>query len=98
MLRGQVRLVLQGKDRGGLFFAAGLPQGCPLSCFVFLLCADPLLQKLWESRGARAVSGFVDDWSIAIQGATFPEALGRLESILRCVEDFKLACGCLPGC
>ena len=93
MLRGQVRLVLQGKDRGGLFFAAGLPQGCPLSCFVFLLCADPLLQKLMESLGARAVSGFVDDWSIAIQGATFPEALSRLESILRCVEDFELASG-----
>ncbi len=75
-LRREARLVIQGKDFGGLRFQAGLPQGCPLSCFVFILCADPLLQALRRARGVGAASGFVDDWSAALGANNWKEAVG----------------------
>ena len=84
MIEGEVRLVIQEFERGGMRFLAGLHQVCPLSCFLFFICADPLLQ---------ATFGFVDDWAAACGGGTFAEAHCSLNVALACVEEFERASG-----
>ena len=74
-------------------FQAGLPQGCPLSCFIFILCIDPLLVALSKVNGVRAVAGFVDDWSAACHGAVWAECLARYEVLIEIIEDFERASG-----
>ena len=48
MMEGEAVLVLDGKEAGAAQLATGLPQGCPLSCFIYILCVDPLLKALEE--------------------------------------------------
>ena len=70
LIKGEVRLILYGHEYGGAIYQAGLPQGCPLSCFLFVICIDPLLTALRKISGVQATSGFVDDWAAACHGET----------------------------
>ena len=56
-------LMLNGVEHNPLELFAGLTQGCPLSCFLYIIAIDPLLQALQKVDGVQIVSGFVDDWS-----------------------------------
>ena len=87
MLQTEARLVLQGVEQRGCRFLAGLAQGCPLSCLVYVICVDPLLKYLSQQRDVEGVSGFVDDWSVACRGI---DAVNR---ILGIVESFERASG-----
>ncbi len=93
MLQCEARLVLNGHEFGGLRFVAGLPQGCPLSCFVFILCVDPLLAAFSRARGVRAASGFVDDWAAALYANDWQTAMELLDELLQIVEEFERASG-----
>ena len=93
MLRCEARLVIRGHDYGGLFFQAGLPQRCPLSSFLFVLCVDPLLSALKRSTGVCAASGFVDDWATAIAASDWNQAADRLDKLLEVVEEFERSSG-----
>jgi len=59
MLEGEVALLLRGREAGHAEYHSGLAQGCPLSCFIFILCVDPFLVAL--DRIAEATSGL---WTI----------------------------------
>ena len=93
LIKGEVRLMLHGHEFGGAVYQAGLPQGCPLSCFIFVICIDPLLTALRRTDGVNATSGFVDDWAAACQGATWEQSLLVLEVTLCAVEEFERASG-----
>jgi len=84
-MHSEAFLLLGGKERGSVRFSSGYPQGCPLSCFLYIIIVDPLLTAL--SKEASVVSGFVDDWSA---GLSSPAALDRA---LALVDDFALASG-----
>ena len=93
LIKGEVRLMLHGHEFGGAVYQAGLPQGCPLSCFIFVICIDPLLAALRRTDGVNATSGFVDDWAAACQGTTWEQSLLVLEETLCAVEEFERASG-----
>ena len=79
--------MLQGVEQRGCRFLAGLAQGCPLSCLVYVICVDPLLKFLSQQPHISGVSGFVDDWSVACQG------VASVDHILAIIETFERASG-----
>ena len=93
MLQGEVRLLLQGQEKGGLQFQAGFPQGCPLNCFLFVICVDPLLTAMRKAANVKAASGFVDYWAAACVGKSFDQAAQSLVGVLELVGDFERASG-----
>ena len=50
-LPGTVHLVFRGSETAAVSFLSGLAQGCPLSCFLYLLVIDPLLHKIRKHPG-----------------------------------------------
>ena len=87
MLESEAVLMLDRRDMGALKFELGIPQGCPLSCFLYIICADPFLAALERTEGVEVASGFVDDWSAALRGE------GTLQTILELVDEFQAASG-----
>ena len=75
----------------------GLRQGCPLSCLLFLVCFEPLLEKIRCDNNVKGltingvsikVSSYADDLTIIMDGSE--------KSLLRCMnifDDFELASG-----
>ena len=86
-LPGTVHLVFRGIETDGVSFLSGLAQGCPLSCFIFLLIVDPLLHKLSSTSGVVGLSAFADDWTVLCRDF---QTLFMLRPILRV---FELASG-----
>ena len=76
MLESEAVLMLDRREMGTVKFGLGIPQGCPLSCFLYIICADPFLTALERTAGVEVASGFVDDWSAGFRG------VGTLQSIL----------------
>ena len=67
----------------------GLRQGCPLSCLLFLVCFEPLLEKIRVDRNVKGltingvsikVSSYADDLTVIMDGSE--------ESLHRCMEIF----------
>lgn len=52
-------LCLGGEEYGSLELAAGLTQGCPASCLLYIIGVDPMLASLSRLPGVSGVSGFV---------------------------------------
>ena len=46
MLESEAVLMLDRREMGAVKFELGIPQGCPLSCFLYIICADPFLAAL----------------------------------------------------
>ena len=44
--------------------ATGLAQGCPLSCILYVLAVDAMLEYTSKLRSVDLVVGFCDDWSL----------------------------------
>ena len=86
-LGGEAILMFDRDDQGSLRPCHGLPQGCPLSCLLYIIAVDPLLHFLRKLPGVIATSGFVDDWTIACKGPT------TLDEVLTTVEEFERASG-----
>ena len=75
----------------------GLRQGCPLSCYLFLLCLEPLLTKI---RAAEAIVGmqvgdadikvtaYADDVTVLLDGSE-----ASLENCVSLFEEFKSISG-----
>ena len=80
-------LRLRGQEFGAMEFLAGLTQGCPLSCFLYVIAVDPLLAELERVWGVKDVSGFVDDWSIACKD------FATLARVCLVVSEFERASG-----
>ncbi len=80
-------LILNGSEQGSFASLAGLTQGCPVSCFLYIIAIDPLLQALQSIPGVNIVSGFVDDWSAGCDGFG---TLGRVSSL---IHEFEEASG-----
>jgi len=80
-------LTIQGHEFEPLRYVSGLPQGCPLSCFLYILGVDPLLRALEREAGVERASGFVDDWGAACRG------FYALHRVMDIVNDFELASG-----
>ena len=69
----------------------GLRQGCPLSCYLFLLCIEPLLHKLRNNEEIKGVtlpgsvtvkvSGYADDLTVFLDGSE--------NSLRQCVTTFE---------
>jgi len=86
-LPGEVHLVFQGVETAGVRFFSGLAQGCPLSCFLFILIVDPFLQYIDKFPGVVGTSGFVDDWAALCKG------IGVLARLRQPVDEFEIASG-----
>ena len=80
-------LIINGAEQGSFETLAGLTQGCPASCFLYIIAIDPLLQALARIPGVEIVCGFVDDWSAGCRGL---HCLGRAAELIR---DFERASG-----
>ena len=80
-------LVINGVEQGSIISLAGLTQGCPASCFLYVIAVDPLLEAVKRVPGVIVVSGFVDDWSAGCDGF---ETLGRAASL---INEFEAASG-----
>ena len=69
----------------------GLRQGCPLICYLFLLCIEPLLHKLRNNEEIKGVtlpgsvtvkvSGYADDLTVFLDGSE--------NSLRQCVTTFE---------
>ena len=86
-LPGTVHLVFRGVETTAVSFLSGLAQGCPLSCFLYILVIDPLLHKIRKHPGVLQLSAFADDWTIACQG------LLPLFSLRPIIRAFELSSG-----
>ena len=86
-LPGIVFLVFRGVATEGIQFLSGLAQGCPLSCYLFLLIVDPLLHRVARVNGVIGLSAFADNWSILCRG------FRTLFSLRPIIIDFKAASG-----
>ena len=82
-LPGTVHLMFGGETKG-LSLESGLAQGDPLSCFVFILCVDPLLCKLQSLPRVAGVTGFVDDWNTLCRGI---QALAASRAVVHVFEQ-----------
>jgi len=82
-----VYLVFQGAVTEGIQYGLGLAIGCPLSCYLFLLIADPLLHQLSATRGVVGLSAFADDWTVCCDG------LATLYRIRPLLQNFEAASG-----
>ena len=80
-------LLLNGTEHDPLELLSGLTQGCPASCFLYIIAVDPLLQALQATDGVQIVSGFVDDWSA---GCDDFNTLGRVSCL---ISEFEQASG-----
>ncbi|HIF32153.1 MAG TPA: reverse transcriptase-like protein [Planctomycetaceae bacterium] len=78
-------LLLNGVERGELELPTGLTQGCPASCWLYIIAVDPLIAALAKTPGVDVVSGFVDDWSVGC------ENYAALESVASLVAEFERA-------
>ena len=76
-------LMINGEEHAPLELLTGLTQGCPASCFLFIIAVDPLLQALSKLDGVKLVSGFVDDWSVACVSFA---ALARVSALVAAFE------------
>jgi len=86
-LGGEAILMFDGAEVGSLRPRHGLPQGCPLSCLLYVIAVDPLLHYLRQMPGVEVTSGFVDDWTIGCRGPR------TLDSVLHTVAQFEQASG-----
>ena len=75
----------------------GLRQGCPLSCYLFLLCLEPLLTEIRAAQniaGVRIgnfnikVTAYADDVTVVLDGSET-----SLENCVALFEDFKIISG-----
>ena len=75
----------------------GLRQGCPLSCLLFIVCFEPLLEKIRRDNTVRGltingvsvkVSSYADDLTIIMDGSE--KSMNRCISIL---DDFESVSG-----
>ena len=76
----------------------GLRQGCPLSCYLFLLCIEPVIRRLREKESVMGielpghaiakVSAFADDLTIFMNGSE-----GSLRACITIFEDFEAISG-----
>ncbi len=80
-------LMINGKEWASFLTKAGLTQGCPASCFLYIIAVDPLLCALNRVDGIRLVSGFVDDWSAACS------SFGALRRAGALIREFERASG-----
>lgn len=78
-------------------FLKGLRQGCPLSCYLFLLSIEPMLQKVRESHAIEGihvgnacikVSAYADDTLFVLNGKP-----SCLRSTVRCLDEFHQVSG-----
>lgn len=76
-------LAVGGREVGQARFLAGLPQGCPLSCYLYIIAIDPYLARLDSVVGAEATTAFVDDWCVACSSTA---ALGEAMAIVNRFE------------
>ena len=80
-------LVLDGLEYGPLRLLAGLTQGCPASCMLYIIAVDAMLSALQRIPRLRGVSGFVDDWSMGCRGLSVVAEVSAL------ISDFERASG-----
>lgn len=90
-------VIINGKISQSYGIGRGLRQGCPLSCLLFLLCFEPLLERI---RGCSEVKGIVinstevkvsayaDDATIIMDGSP-----GSLRSCLKIFAEFASISG-----
>ena len=86
-LPGVIFFVFRGVATEGIQFLSGLAQGCPLSCYLFLLIVDPLLHRIARFNGVAGLSAFADDSSILFRG------FRTLFSLRPIIIDFEAASG-----
>ena len=75
----------------------GIRQGCPLSCLIWLLCMEPLLNRIRRSEGIRGitvsetpikVSAYADDLTLILDGSE-----PSLRNAIAVFDDFQAATG-----
>ena len=66
---------------------SGLAQGCPLSCNIYVLAVDPVLEYTHNFTNIEMVIGFCDDWTIECATAS------ALISVQDHGEEFENASG-----
>ena len=75
----------------------GLKQGCPLSCLLFIIAFEPLLERIRRTQGIKGieigqttlkVTSYADDVTVILDGSS--------NSVVECLqvfEDFRLISG-----
>lgn len=84
---------INGKLSKDFQIGRGLRQGCPLSCYIFLICFEPLLERIRQHEAIKGVeingteikiSSYADDVTVIMDG--------HQESFSKCLDvftDFK---------
>jgi hypothetical protein len=67
--------------------ATGLAQGCPLSCILYILAVDGMLEYASKTDGVDMVAGFCGDWSFEC------EDIAAMVHVQQIVMRFELASG-----
>lgn len=62
--QSQVVFVFERLVCSPVILATGLAQGCPLSCILYILAVDGMLEYVSKVAGVSQVVAFCDDWSI----------------------------------
>ena len=63
--------------------STGLPQGCPLSCILYVLAVDGMLEYVSRKEGVDLVIAFCDDWSLECEDTA---TVQRVQRIIRRFE------------
>ena len=64
--------------------ATGLAQGCPLSCILYTLAVDGMLEYVSKLSGVDLVAAFCDDWSIECEDVA---TVKRVQQIITRFEN-----------
>ena len=63
-LNNEITLTIMGRTCNPIKLKTGLPQGCPLSCMLYVLQADPFLEYVSTLAGVDRAVAFCDDFNI----------------------------------